>query len=391
MFSKRIYVDNSATTKVRPEVVSVMVDALQENFGNPSSIHFYGKNGKKILNKSRENIASLINANEDEVIFTSGGTESNNLAIFGLVKKFSNKKHLITTKIEHSSVKESFEYLEKNGWEVTWLDVDEKGFVDLEQLKSSIKKNTLLVSIIHSNNEIGTIQDIENISNICQQNKVFFHADCIQSLGKIPINVKELNIDFVSLSAHKIYGPKGVGALYIKSSESINPILVGGGQENVLRPGTENLPGIAGFGMAAKLLKDEMINNSRKLQLLQSSLMEKMMKIDELVLTGPGMNELSRRLPGHVSVCVKGIEGESLVLQMDLKGIAVSSGSACSSQKKDKAVEPSHVIKALGLTKDYEKGSLRITFGIENTMDDVEYIEVALKEVLEKVKRIVSC
>ena len=245
--------DNSATTKVRPEVVSAMVDALQEDFGNPSSLHSYGKNAKKKLNEARKNIASLINANEEEIIFTSGGTESNNLVILGLTKMFPDKKHLITTKVEHSSVKEPFEYLEKNGWEITWLNVDKKGFIDLGELKSSIKKNTLLVSIIHSNNEIGTVQDIENISSICQEKDILFHSDCIQSLGKIPVNVKELNIDFISLSAHKIYAPKGVGALYVKSSEYISSILIGGGQEYGLRPGTENLPGIIGFGMAAKL------------------------------------------------------------------------------------------------------------------------------------------
>lgn len=389
--SKRIYADNSATTKVRPEVVSIMVDVLQENFGNPSSLHSYGKNAKKILNDSRKNIASLINANEDEVIFTSGGTESNNLVILGLVKMFPDKKHLITTKIEHSSVKEPFEYLEKNGWDVTWLDVDKKGFIDLEQFKSKIKENTLLVSIIHANNEIGTIQDIKSISSICKEKKVLFHSDCIQSFGKILIDVKELNVDFISLSGHKIYGPKGIGALYIKSSENINSLLIGGGQENGLRPGTENLPGIAGFGVAAKLLKDEMNFNSEKLKQLQLSLMEKFVKIEGLVLTGPGVDDLEQRLPGHVSVCVKDIEGESLVLQMDLKGIAVSSGSACSSQKKDKAVEPSYVIKALGLPKDYEKGSLRITFGMENTLEDSECIESSLKEILEKIKRKVSC
>lgn len=391
MFSRKIYADNSATTKVRPEVVSVMVDTLQENFGNPSSLHSYGKNAKKILNESRKNIASLINADEDEIVFTSGGTESNNLVIFGLTKMFPDKKHLVTTKIEHSSVKEPFESLEKNGWEITWLDVDKKGFIDIEQLKSSLKKDTLLVSIIHSNNEIGTIQDIETISSICKEKKVLLHSDCIQSFGKISIDVKELNVDFISLSGHKIYGPKGIGALYIKSSEHISPLLIGGGQENSLRPGTENLPGIAGFGMAAKLLKDEMDINSKKLKLLQSNLMEKIIKIDGVILTGPDIDELNQRLPGHVSICTKDIEGESLVLQMDLKGIAVSSGSACSSQKKDKAVEPSHVIKALRLSKDYEKGSLRISFGIENTAEDVECIESSLKEILEKVKRKVSC
>lgn len=391
MFNKRVYADNSATTKVRAEVVSAMVDVLQENFGNPSSLHYFGRNAKKLLNESRRNIASLINANDDEIVFTSGGTESNNLFLFGLTKKYPNKKHLITSKIEHSSLKEPFEYLEKNGWEVTWLDVDGKGFVDLKQLKSKIKESTLLVSIIHANNEIGTIQDLKTISNICKEKNVFFHSDCIQSFGKINIDVKDLGVDFISLSGHKIYGPKGVGALYVKSDVEMSPGLIGGGQENNLRPGTENLPGIVGFGVAAKLLADEMGENLLKLRLLQTSLIEKMIKNEEMILTGPGLDKLNYRLPGHISLCVKDVEGESLVLQMDLKGISVSSGSACSSQKKDKAVEPSHVTKAIGVSKDFEKGSLRITFSVENTLEDVEYIVSSLLEILQRIKRKVSC
>jgi cysteine desulfurase len=382
-----IYADNSATTKVREEVSAVILKTLSENFGNPSSIHRLGKKAKQELNEAKSKIGKVLNANSENVIFTSGGTEANNLVIFGLSQNVDNisgkKKHIITSKIEHSSVKEPLEYLEQKGWGITWLDVDKEGFVDLNQLKSSISKETLLVSIIHGNNEIGTIQNLKEITNICKKNSVCFHSDCIQTFCKIPIDLKNLDIDFITISGHKIYGPKGVGALYVKNFEHLSPILIGGGQENKIRPGTESLPNIVGFGYAAELLNSEMEVNIKKLRSMQINLMEKLLSVKNLVLTGPNAE---RRIPGHVSFCVKGIQGESLVLQFDLKNIAVSSASACSSNKvNDDEIKPSHVVQAIGMSEDYVKGSLRVSLGRENTESEVDYIVDSVKEIVGKL------
>lgn len=392
VLSKVIYADHSATTKVRPEVVESMVQVLKEDFGNPSSIHRFGQKAKYHLDEARVNVASLIGAKEEQIFFTSGGTESDNMVILGLAKYFEDTKvknkdkHIISTKIEHSAVKEPLEYLEKKGWRVNWLNVDKEGFINLQELKSLISSRTFLVSIIHANNEIGTIQDLKNISDICRENNVLFHTDAIQSFGKIPIDVNEIDIDFMSISSHKIYGPKGVGALYIKDTSVVAPLLIGGGQENNIRSGTENLPGIVGFGVACRLLKDEMHKNAKKLRGLQMNLMEELSGIKNLILTGVSLERVREnipnekylyRIPGHVSICVKGVKGESLVLQMDLKGIAVSSGSACSSRNaaiSTSIIEPSHVLFALGIPKDYVQGSLRLTLGRENTESDVKYI-----------------
>lgn len=400
--SQAIYVDHSATTKVRPEVVEAMMQVLQEDFGNPSSIHRFGQKAKQRLDEARANVASLINAKEEQIFFTSGGTESNNIVTLGLAKYFEeigvkNKdKYIITTKIEHPSVKEPIEYLERKGWRVTWLNVDKEGFIDLEELQDSINSKTLLVSIIHANNEIGTIQDLKKISDVCKRNNVLFHIDAVQSFGKIPIDVSNVDIDFMSMSGHKIYGPKGVGALYVKDSNVLTPLLFGGGQENNVRPGTENIPGIVGFGVACKLLKDEIYENVRKLRKLQIDLMKGLLELEDLILTGVSLDKVKEnilnekylyRLPGHISFCVKGVEGENLVLQMDLRGIAVSSGSACSSRNMNEAViEPSHVLLAIGILNDYVKGSLRLTLGRENTKEDVDYVLSSLEDVIKKLR-----
>ncbi len=396
MFNKKtIYADNSATTKVRNEVAEVMLKVLKEDFGNPSSIHAYGRKAKTYLEEARTNIASLINAGDEQIFFTSGGTESINTVILG-ISKTTERGHIITTKIEHPATKEALEYLETKGWEITWLSVDNEGFIDLEELKRSISKKTSLVSIIHANNEIGTIQDIKTISEICTQSNVLFHIDAVQSFGKIPIDVKELNIDFMSMSSHKIYGPKGTGALYIKSPEKLPPLLIGGGQENKVRPGTENLAGIVGFSMAAKLIKDEILPNAKKLRKLQLELMEILSKLENMILTGPGLDKVKEnisnekflyRLPGHISICCKDTEGESLVLQADLKGIAISSGSACSTKDSTTKIKPSHVLQACKIPEDYIKGSLRITLGKDNTSDEVLYIFETIKNILDGVKK----
>ncbi len=382
--NKRIYADHSATTQVRQEVVNTMVNAFQENFGNPSSLHSYGKKAKVKLKEARSKIGTVLNSNPENIIFTSGGTEANNLVILGLAKELppNKKKHIITTKIEHSSIKDPLEYLEEKGWNISWLDVDKEGFIDLNQLKSFISSETLLVTIIHGNNEIGTIQNLKEISSICRKNNVLFHSDCVQTFCKIPVDVKKLDIDFVTISGHKVYGPKGIGALYVKDLTSINPIFMGGGQEYGIRPGTEPMPNIIGFGIASELLNSEMSANEKKLRSLQLKLEQGLSKSKNLIFTGPPVNN---RLPGHISFCVNNISGESLVLQLDLKNIAVSSASACLSNKSDDdEIKPSHVIKALCLPAEYEKGSIRISLGKDNTEDEVQRIISSLQEILNK-------
>ena len=399
--NKKIYADNSATTKVRDEVAEVMLKVLKEDFGNPSSIHQFGRKAKLYLEEARENIASLINAKEEQIFFTSGGTEAINTVIFGISRMmdenlFQNKDcHIIATKIEHPAVKEPLEYLEKKGWNITWLNVDKEGFIDFNELKSIISCRTMLVSIIHANNEIGTIQDLKKISEICTKNNVLLHTDAVQSFGKIPIDISNLNIDFMSMSGHKIYGPKGIGALYIKSRDKFPSIFIGGGQENKIRPGTENMAGIVGFGTAAKFLRDEMLINTQKLYKLQIELTDRFSELDGVMLTGPNLDENSigensvYRIPGHISLCCKDIEGEALVLQADLKGIAISSGSACSSRNtmnNTSKIKPSHVLIACGIPGNYASGSLRITLGKDNSEDETIYIFEAIKNILENTK-----
>ena len=407
MYSKNqklIYADHSATTKVRAEVIEIMNEIYQEDFGNPSSIHSFGRKAKCRLDESRRDIASVINANEEQIIFTSGGTESNNLVLQGIERLFNEghlqkkEKHIISTKIEHPSVKEPLEYLEKRGWEITWLDADKEGFINTDELNSCISSSTSLVSIIHSNNEIGTIQNLKSISEICKKNNVLFHTDAVQSFCKIPINVQDVNIDFMSMSGHKIYGPKGIGALYIKSLKTLSPLFLGGSQENKLRPGTENLPGIVGFAKAAKLLNNEMSLNSKKLRSLQINLMEKLSLIENVILTGVSLNKVKEnipeekylyRIPGHVSVCCRGIDGESLVLRADLKGIAASSGSACKSKQlnqNESNFEPSYVLLSIGVPKDCINGSLRLSLGVENIQEEVIYIASAVKDIVMKLQ-----
>ncbi len=400
MFNKSIYADCSATTKPRPEVIEAMMKILKDDFGNPSSLHRFGRAAKNHLNEARENISSAISANEEQIIFTSGGTESDNLVIFGvsrLIKELSDKeKHIITTKIEHSAIKEPLEYLEKNGWKVSWLNVDNEGFINLDELKRTITAKTLLVSIIHANNEIGTIQNLKKISEVCKEKNVLFHTDAVQSFCKIPIDVKELGADFMSMSSHKIYGPKGVGALYVKDLQNLKPILIGGSQEAKLRPGTENISGVVGFGVAAKLLQKEMSDNAKHLRELQILLMERLLKTNNVILTGVGLDKVQEnipneryfyRIPGHVSLCVKDVEGESLVLQMDLKGIAVSSGSACKEKNKNALIKPSHVLEAINIPQEYIKGSLRITLGRENTKEDIDFITQALEATVQNLNK----
>ena len=403
---KIIYADHSATTKVRNEVTEAMLKVLKEDFGNPSSIHQFGRKAKLYLEEARGNIASLVNAKEDQIFFTSGGTESINTVIFGITKMVETG-HIITTKIEHPAVKEPLEFLEQKGWNITWLNVDKEGFIDTDELKLKISQKGLsqqapaLVSIIHANNEIGTIQDLKKISKICTENNVLLHIDAVQSFGKIPIDVTDLNVDFMSMSGHKIYGPKGTGAIYIKSNNSLSPMFIGGRQENKIRPGTENVAGIFGFGTAAQLLKDEMLSNAQKLRKLQIELMEKFSTTQNIILTGTGLNKVKEniphekfvhRIPGHVSICCKDIGGESLVLQADLKGIALSSGSACSSRSLINTnhiseIKPSHVLLSCGVSENYVRGSLRVTLGKDNSEDENKYIFETIKNITEDINK----
>lgn len=393
-----IYCDNSATTKPRAEVVGVMNKMLEEDYGNPSSLHSCGRKAKHYIEDAREQIANVINAAKEQIIFTSGGTEANNLVIFGVAKLFEElkdkkEKHLITTKIEHPSIKEPFEYLEKSGWNITWLDVDKEGFVDINSLEKSITSKTVLVSVIHANNEIGTIQDVKKVASICKKNNVLFHIDAVQSFGKIPLDVVDLDIDFVSLSSHKIYGPKGSGALFVKNPDYLKAILLGGGQEENLRAGTENVLCIAGFGLAAKLISEEILANATNLRKYQVDLIEKLSSLNSFIFTGPSIQKIKQnlpdekylfRLPGHVSIASDLFEGESLVLQADLRGLCLGSGSACSSNKKTSLgskIVPSHVLLACGFNEKYSNGSLRITFGRENSARDISSVVEVVKSI----------
>lgn len=390
---KYIYADHSATTPLRKEAINAMLLILKEDFGNPSSIHRFGKKAQLHLQNSRDIIAKIIHALPEQIYFTSGGTESNNTVIFGIErliedKKLLKSKHIITSKIEHPAIKVPLEYLESKGWQITWLNVDNEGFINIEELKNSINDKTALVSIIHANNEIGTIQNLKIISTVCKKHNVLFHTDTVQSFCKVPINVQDIDIDFLSVSSHKIYGPKGVGALYIKSNKTILPLIMGGGQEYEIRSGTENLPAIVGFSTAAKLLSDNMPNNAIYLRELQINLIKELLKNKNIILTGPSKENYAFRIPGHISICCKDMDGEALVLQADLSNIAISSGSACASKSDRMFIKPSHIIEAINIPDDFKKGSLRITLGIENTMEDVKYIAESIQNILKRLTKV---
>ena len=399
---EKAYLDNSATTQVDKEVIQIMTEFMQNDYGNPNSLHQLGRKAREKIENARKKIADFLNVLPEEIIFTSGGTESDNIAILGTARA-SNKKHIITSNIEHPAVTNVCEELKLQGYKIDYVPVDKEGIVNPGSIKKAITPDTLLVSIMHVNNEIGTIQPIEKIAEICHEKGVLFHTDAVQSFGKIPIDVKETNIDFVSMSAHKIYGPKGVGALYIKSPDKLSPVFIGGGQERNIRPGTENLAGIAGFGTAAKLIKEEILLNAERLRKLQFELMKRFSKLTNVIISGPNLDKVKEnvphekflyRLPGHVSICCKDVEGESLVLQADLKGIAISSGSACSSRStidRVSKIKPSHVLQACKTPKDYIKGSLRVTFGKDNSENEALYIFETVKSIIESVKRKVAC
>ena len=378
---KKIYLDNAATTIVAGKVKKAMLPYLGEHYGNASSIHTEGRYARDAIEKARKTIAGFINAKEKEIIFTGSGTESNNTVLKGLAS-FSGKEknQIITSKIEHPSVIETCKFLEKEGFEIIYLEVDSNGLVNLEELEKKITPKTLLVSIMHANNEIGTIQDINKIGKICKNKEVLFHTDTVQTFGKIAIDVQADNIDFLSASAHKIYGPKGVGLLYIREGRRIEPLLHGGGHEFNIRSSTENVAGIVGFGKAVELCREKMEKESRRISRLRDYLIKELLMIPGTQLNGSA----SQRLYNNVNISFRGIEGESLVLQLGMRGIATSTGSACST----KNLEPSYVLSAIGLDHFTAHGSLRLTLGRNITKKDILESVKNIQEVSEILRNI---
>lgn len=376
----KTYFDNAATTCVRKEVFDAMKPFYMEEPGNPSSIYEIARHAKKALESSREKVAKIIGADSAEVFFTGSGTESDNWAVKGIAEAYADKgKHIITTAIEHHAVLNSCEYLEKNGYEITYLPVDEYGLVNTNELEKAIRPDTILISVMYANNEIGTIQPIKKIGEIANEKNVIFHTDAIQAIGHVPINVHEMKIDALSMSAHKCYGPKGVGALYVKKGTKIKPFIHGGAQERNRRAGTENVPGIVGLGTAIELMAAEMDEEASRLTALRESCINGIMKtIPNTRLNGHPIN----RLPGNVNISFSFIEGESLLLLLDMKGIYASSGSACTSGSLD----PSHVLLALGLPHEQAHGSLRITLGRYNTQDDVDRLLTELPPMVNRLR-----
>jgi cysteine desulfurase len=376
---KRIYFDYAATTPTDPEVVSSMLPYFSEIFGNPSSLHYFGRQANNAVENARSIVADFIGAKPEEIIFTSGGTESDNFALKGIAYANSSKgSHIITSAIEHHAILESCQFLESSGFKVTYLPVQPNGILNPDEVKKAINSETILISVMHANNEIGSIQQIAEIGRIAKENSVYFHTDAVQSLGHIPVNVDELNIDLLSASAHKIYGPKGVGILYIRKGTKIQPFLNGGSQEKKLRASTHNVPGIIGFGKAIELASGNMEKETIALTSLRDKLINGIItNIENVKLNG----DSRQRLPNNVNFSIKFVEGEGMVLGLDLEGIAVSSGSACTSG----SLESSHVLKAIGRTADLAHGSVRFSLGKFNTMEEIEY---ALEKFIKIVARL---
>ncbi len=372
--------DHGATTPVKKEVLEAMIPYLRDQFGNPSSLHTTGRQARRALDEVRAKIASAVGALPEEIIFTSGGTEANNLAVQGAARALSSRgKHVITSAVEHHSVLDTVKYLGGNGFEVTFLPVDEYGMVDPADVSRAITDSTVLVSIMAANNEIGTIQPLEEIGQICREKGVCFHTDAVQAVGHIPFDLRQFPVDLLSLSAHKFYGPKGAGALYVRKKTKIKQISFGGGQERKLRPGTENLPGIIGLGRAIELAVADIEGKNTALTGLRDRLIKGLLEIEDVRLNGHPV----KRLPGNVNISVNYVEGEALLLSLDLKGISASSGSACSSG----SLEPSHVLRAIGLDHQSAHGSLRLTLGETSTVQHVDYTVEVIREAVEKLRK----
>lgn len=376
----RIYLDHSATTPVRPEVAEIMMEHLTGKFGNPSSVHSFGREAKESLETARKQVADLIKAQPEEIVFTSGGTEADNMAIIGAAFHHANKgKHVITSAIEHHAVLHTCKHLQKIGFDVTVLPVDEYGIIRMEDLQQAIREDTVLITIMHANNEVGSLQPIAEIGKLAREKGIIFHTDAVQSVGKIPIDVQEMNIDLLTGSGHKIYGPKGIGFLYVRKRVKLSPLAFGGAQEKKMRPGTENLPGIVGLGKAVELSGQEMEAEMSRLTVLRDKLIKGLIeKIPNVRLNGhPTM-----RVPTNVNVSIEFVEGESLLLSLDMKGIAASSGSACTSGSLD----PSHVLMAMGICKEIAHGSVRMTLGRDNTELDIKYVLDVLPEIVQRLR-----
>ena len=377
---KLIYLDNAATTKTAPEVVEAMLPYFTEHYGNPSSIYGFAAANKEVITGCREKIAGILGAKSEEIYFTAGGSESDNWALIAAAEAYAAKgKHIITSKIEHHAILHTCEYLEKKGYEVTYLDVDEAGLVDLEQLRASIREDTILISVMFANNEIGTIQPIGKIGQIAQEHGILFHTDAVQAFGQIPINVDELHIDMLSASGHKFNGPKGIGFLYIRRGVKIRSFIHGGAQERRRRAGTENVPGIVGIGAAAERAERTRIERIGKEQEVRDYLIRRIeSEIPYCRLNGDRV----KRLPNNVNFSFRFVEGESLLIRLDMKGICASSGSACTSGSLD----PSHVLLAIGLPHEIAHGSLRMTLSEEITKEEADYVVEVLKEIVQDLR-----
>ena len=377
---KRIYLDNAATTALSPKVLEAMMPYLTEIYGNASSPHWFGQEARRGVEAAREKLAGALGADPSEIVFTGGGTESDNAALFGAVEKYKKKgNHVITTNVEHHAILHACEALEKKGYAVTCLPVDEYGLVTPEQVAAAITDKTILASVMFANNEVGTVMPIPEIAGVCHEKGVLLHTDAVQAVGHIPINVKEMGIDMLSLSAHKFHGPKGVGALYLKKGIRLPSHIVGGEQEKGRRAGTENVAGIVGLGAAIELAVAHMRENAARMSALRDRLIEGILgTIPEVKLNG----HPTKRLPNNVNVSIKYIEGESILLMLDMNGIAASSGSACTSGSLD----PSHVLLALGLPHEVAHGSVRLTLGDDTTDEDVDYVLKILPEVAKKLR-----
>ena len=379
---KQIYLDYAATTPVKDEVLQEMMPYFTKQYGNPSSLYDIGAASKEAIDKARGQVASLINSNPSEIFFTSGGTESDNWTLFGVTDALKKKgNHIITTEIEHHAILHSCKYLESRGIDVTYLPVDKEGFVRSEDLEAAITDKTVLVSIMYINNEVGTMEPIKELAAIAHKHGVLFHTDAVQAVGNVPCDVKELDVDFLSISSHKIYGPKGVGALYIKKGSKISTYLHGGAQENKHRAGTENLPGIVGFGKAASMAQEHFRNHVEHLSTLRNHFIDRITnEVEDVFVNG----SMEVRHPGNASITFEYIEGESILLLLNQLGVYVSTGSACSSA----SLTPSHVLTALGVPWEMIHGTVRFSFGDMTTMEDVDFVVDNLKEIVAKLREI---
>jgi cysteine desulfurase len=377
---RRVYLDHAATTPTHPEVVKAMLPYFTDTFGNPSSIYSCGQEARGAIEEARTKVAELIGARREEIIFTSGGTEADNFALKGVAYANENKgNHIITTPIEHHAVTEVCNFLQRKGFRITYLPVDEYGLVDPQDIKKAITDKTILISVMHANNEVGTVEPIGEIGKVAREAGVYFHTDAVQTVGHIPVNVDELKVDLLSISAHKLYGPKGVGSLYVRKGIKLVSLIHGGAQERNRRAGTENVPAIVGFGKAIELAGRAMDKEAERLSYLRDKLIKGLVeRIDHIRLNG----HLRKRLPNNVNVSVDFVEGESMLLNLDLEGICASTGSACSSS----SLEPSHVLLALGLPPEQAHGSLRFTSGRENTEEDIERVLEVLPRIVAKLR-----